>query len=67
MMSAKVATAGLRKITVFWRKGHDIITHVDDATNRISSRDSNCFVDLFMWPKFDKSSISMAEVMTSFL
>ena len=67
MMSAKVATTGLRKITVFWRKGHDIIIHVDDVTNRVLSHDSNWFVDLFMWPKVDKSSITMVEVMISFL
>ena len=67
MMSAKVATTGLRKITVFWRKGHDIIIHVDDLTNRVLSHDSNWFVDLFMWPKVDKSSITMVEVMISFL
>ena len=60
MMSAKMATPGLLKITVFWSKGYDVIVLVDDVTNEISLRDSNYIVDLFMWPKFG----SMREVIT---
>ena len=60
MMSAKMATPGLLKITVFWSKGYDVIVLVDDVTNEISLRDSNCIVDLFMWPKYG----SMREVIT---
>ena len=52
MMSAKMATPGLLKITVFWNKGYEIIISVDDVTNKILSRDSNYIVDVFMWPKF---------------
>ena len=62
MMSAKVATPGLLKITVFWNKGYDVIISVDDVTNKILSRDSNYIVDVFMWPKFSTCSISMREV-----
>ena len=62
MMSAKMATPGLLKITVFWNKGYDVIISVDDVTNKILSRDSNYIVDLFMWPKFGNSSICMREV-----
>ena len=62
MMSAKMANPGLLEITVFWNKGYDLIIFVDDVTNKISSRDSNYIVDLFMWPKFGNSSISMREV-----
>ena len=62
MMSAKMATPGLLKITVFWNKGYDFIISVDDVTNKILSRDSNYFVDVVMWPKFSNSSISMREV-----
>ena len=62
MMSAKMATPGLLKITVFWNKGYDVIISVDDVTNKILSRDSNYIVDVFMWPKFGNSSISMSEV-----
>ena len=51
MISAKMATPGLLKITVFWNKGCDIIIPVDDVTNKISSCDSNYIVDVFMWPK----------------
>ena len=65
MMSAKMATPGLLKITVFWNKGYDVIISVDDVTNKILSRDSNYIVDVFMWPKFGNSSISMREVITT--
>ena len=66
-MSAKMATPGLLKITVFWNKGYDVIISVDDVTNKILSRDSNYIVDVFMWPKFGNSSISMREVITTSL
>ena len=64
-MSAKMATSGLLKITKFWNKGYDVIVSVEDVTNKILSRDSNYMVDLFMWPKFSNSSISMKEVITT--
>ena len=64
MMSAKMATLGLLKITVFWNKGYDVIIPVDDVTNKISSRDSNYFVDVFMWSKLGSCSISMRECIT---
>ena len=63
-MSAKMATPGLLKTTVFWNNGYDVIISVDDVTNKILSRDSNYIVDLFIWPKFGNSSISMKEVIT---
>ena len=62
MMSAKKATPGLLKITVFWNKDYDVIIPVNDVTNKILSRDSNYVVDVFMWPKFGNSSISVGEV-----
>ena len=62
MMSAKVATSDLFKITLFWNKCHDVIIRVDDVTNKILSRDPNHIADVFMWPKFGDSSISMSEV-----
>ena len=37
MMSAKVATPGLLKVTVFWNKGYDVIISVDDVTIKILS------------------------------
>ena len=64
-MSAKMATPGFLKITVFWNNGYDVIIPLDDVTNKISSHDSNYIVDLFMWPKFGNSSISMREVITT--
>ena len=65
MMSAKMATPGLLKITVFWNKGYDVIIPVDDVTNKILSRDSNYIVDVFMQPKLCNSSISRREVITT--
>ena len=65
MMSAKMATPGLLKITVFWNKGYDVIISVDDVTNKILWHDSNYIVDVLMWPKFGNSSISMREVITT--
>ena len=50
MMSAKMATPGLLKITILWNKGYDVIVSVGDVTNKILSRDSNYIVDVFLWP-----------------
>ena len=67
-MSAKMASQGFLKITVFWNKGYDIIIPVDEVTSKILSRGLNYVVDVFMWPNFVKSNISMREVIrTSFL
>ena len=65
MMSAKMATPGLLKITIFWNKGYDVIIPVNDVTNKILSRDSYYIVDAFMSPKFGNSSVSMREVITT--
>ena len=65
MMSAKMATPGLLKLMVFWNKGYDVIISVNDVTDKILSRDSNYFVDVFMWPKFGNCSIFMREVITT--
>ena len=62
MMSVKMATPGLLKITVFWNKGYDVIIYVDDV---IFFCRWNHIVDVFMWPKFGNSSISMREVTTT--
>ena len=60
--SAKIASLGLLKIKVFWNKGYDII-----ISNKILSCDPKYIVDVVMWPKFDKSSTSVKEVIiTSF-
>ena len=65
MMWAKMTTPGLLKITVFWNKGYDVITSVDDIINKILSHDSNYIVDVLMWPKFGNCSMSMSEVITT--
>ena len=68
MMSVKMATPGLCKIKVFWKKGYDVIISVDDVTNKTLSRDSNDIVDVVMRPEFGNSSISMREfIVTSSL
>ena len=68
MMSAKMASQGFLKITVFWNKGYDIIIPVDEVTSKILSRGLNYVVDVFMWQNFGNSNISMREVIrTSFL
>ena len=64
-MSAKMATPGLLKITAFWNNGYGVVIPVDDVTNKILSRDSSYIVDVFMWPKFGNSSISMREVIAT--
>ena len=45
MMSAKMATSDLLKITGFRNKGYDVIIYVHDVTKKILSRDSNYLVD----------------------
>ena len=52
-------------IMVFSNKGYDVIIPVDDVKNNILSRGLNYIVDVFMWPKFGNSSISMREVTTT--
>ena len=48
MMSAKMATPGLLKIRVLWKKGYDVIISVSDVTNKFLSRDSNYITDVVM-------------------
>ena len=49
MMSAKLASLGLLKITVFWNKGNEVIAFAYNATSKFLSRESNCIVDVVMW------------------
>ena len=56
MMSLKMATPGLLKITVFLNKGYDVIISVDDVTSKVLSRDSNYIVDVFC----DQSLLTIA-------
>ena len=65
MISAKMATPDLLKITVFWNKSYDVKIVVVDVTKKKLSRDSNYIVDVFIWPKFGNSSISLREVITT--
>ena len=65
MMSAKMATPDLLKIMVFWNKGYDVIISVDDVTKNVLRHNSNYIADVFMWPRFGNSSISMREVITT--
>ena len=56
MMSAKVASARLLKLKIFWNKGYDVIVSVHGVTSRILSSDSNDMVDVIMLPKFGNTS-----------
>ena len=48
MMSAKLATLRLYKITIFRNKGYDVIISAHDVTNKILSCDSNYIVGVVM-------------------
>ena len=65
IMSVKMGTLDLLKIKLFWNKDYDVIISVHDVIYKISSRNSNCIVDMAMQPKFGNSSISMREVITT--
>ena len=59
-------TVGRGVPKVFWNKGYDVLISFHDATNKISSRDSNHILAVVMWQKFGNSSMSMRQVsMTS--
>ena len=64
LMSAKLGTLGLLKIKVFWNEGSDVITFVQDVTNKVLSRDSNYIIDMVMLAKY---SISMREVIMTLI
>ena len=49
MTSAKMATPGLLKIGVFWKKGYDVIISVYDVINKFLSCDSNYIIDVVMY------------------
>ena len=57
MMSAKLTTAELLEITVFWSKGYEVIVPVHGLTNKVSSYGSSYNVDEVIWPKFGNSNI----------
>ena len=64
LMSAKLATLGLLKIKVFWNEHSDVITFVQDVTNKVLSRDSNYIIDMVMLAKY---SLSMREVIMTLI
>ena len=57
-----VATLGLFKKNVFWKKSYDVIISVPGVTSKILSLESNYIEDVVMWPKFGNSNISIREV-----
>ena len=61
-MPAKLGTLGLLKINLFWNKGYDDIISVHDVTYKILSRDSNCIVEVVMYPKFGNFSMRKVAV-----
>ena len=62
MMAAKMATSGLLKVNVFWKKGYDAIISVHHVISNIFLHDLNYNVNMVMWAKFGKFSISVREV-----
>ena len=56
MMSAKLTTPDLLKITVFWIKVNVVIISDHNVTNKILSRDSNFIVNL----SYDQSLVTLA-------
>ena len=62
MMSAKLATPGLVKISIIRNKGYDVIILDYDVSNKILSRDSNYILYVVMNLKSGNSSISIREV-----
>ena len=57
-----MATPGLLKIKLFWKKGYDAMIYIHNTTNKILSRDSIYILDVVIWAKFGNSSISMREI-----
>ena len=57
MTSPKMATAGLLKNKVFWKKDYAVIIFVHKVTNEILSSDSNYIPNSVMWSKFGDSNI----------
>ena len=56
LMSAKSAAPDPLETKAFQKKDNELITFTHDFAKKILSRDSNL---MFIWPKFDFSSISM--------
>ena len=52
---------------VIWNKDYDVKISAHDATNKILLRDSNYIADVFMWPKFGNSRISMREIIKTYV
>ena len=55
MNSTKIATLGLVKIKVFWKKDYEDIISAHDVTKKYLWRDSNYIADVVMWPNVIKT------------
>ena len=63
-----MAIPGLLKIKAFWKKVYDVIIFVNDAINKILSRDSNYNVNVVVkWPKFGNSNIFVRDVIITLI
>ena len=62
MVSAKLVTIAILKITAFWSRGFDVKIFVHDVTNKILLFHSNYIVLMVISPKFGNARISMIEV-----
>ena len=48
IMSAKIATLGIRKMKLFQSKGYDVVIFIYDVINKVLLLDLNCAVDVVM-------------------
>ena len=61
-MSARLATLDFLKIKAFWNRAFEIIIYVHDVIIKALLRERTIIVDVVMWPKFGKFSISVGEI-----
>ena len=67
-MVKKFLTPGILKMEVIWNKSYDVKISIHDFTDKIVLFALDYVVDVFIWPKFANSNISISEViLTSFL
>ena len=55
MKSTKIATLGLFKIKILWRKDYEDIIYAHGGIKKILWRDSNYIADVAMWPNMIKT------------
>ena len=64
---SKSVTLGLLRIKILWNKGYDIMILIYRGIKKIVWPESNNIMNVVMWPKFGKSSISIREVIIALI